>query len=68
MSPTCSGMSRRSAEDGGSAVEYGLLVAGVAGLIAAVVFLFGDVVSDLFVGTCDSVSSGSSGTTNPISC
>jgi len=54
----------RSDDDGGSAVEYGLLVTGIAGLIAAIVFLFGGVVSDLFVTTCDSVSSGSSTSTS----
>ena len=35
-------------EDGASAVEYGLLVAGIAALIVAVVFLFGGMISDVF--------------------
>ena len=34
-------------EDGASAVEYGLLLAGVAALIIAVVFLFGGAVANL---------------------
>jgi len=68
MSPARSGTSGRSAEDGGSAVEYGLLVAGIAGLIAAVVFVFGDTVSGLFDTTCTSISSGSSGQMAPVSC
>ncbi len=36
---------RRTSEDGASAVEYGLLLAGVAALIVAVVFLFGGAVA-----------------------
>ena len=43
---------RRRADDGASAVEYGLLVAGIAALVVAVVFLFGGVIKN----------SGSSGT------
>ena len=35
----------RRDEDGASAVEYGLLVAGIAALIVAVVFLFGGMIS-----------------------
>jgi pilus assembly protein Flp/PilA len=42
-------------ERGASAVEYGLLIAGVAALIVAVVFLLGDVVSAQFDDTCGSV-------------
>ena len=49
-------------EDGGSAVEYGLLIAGIAALISAVVLLFGGFVNDLFESTCTSVETGSSGT------
>jgi pilus assembly protein Flp/PilA len=45
-------------EDGASAVEYGLLIAGVAALIAAIVFLFGDAVLGLFTQTCDSINNG----------
>jgi len=48
-------------EDGASAVEYGLLLAGVAALIITVVFLFGGAVTDLFGDTCDSVGTGSGG-------
>jgi pilus assembly protein Flp/PilA len=44
-------------ERGASAVEYGLLVAGIAALIVAIVFAFGGVVmQDLFKNTCDSVA------------
>ena len=42
-------------ERGASAVEYGLLIAGVAALIVAVVFLLGGVVSGQFTDTCGSV-------------
>ena len=38
---------------GASAVEYGLLITGVAAIIAATVFLFGGFVGDLFRGNCD---------------
>lgn len=44
-------------ERGASAVEYGLLVAGIAALIVLVVFAFGGLVSDIFSSTCDSITS-----------
>jgi pilus assembly protein Flp/PilA len=47
-------------ERGASAVEYGLLVAGIAALIVAVVFLFGAQIRDVFADTCDKVQVGSS--------
>jgi pilus assembly protein Flp/PilA len=46
----------RRDEDGASAVEYGLLVAGIAALIVAIVFLFGGVIRDVFQGTCDTIA------------
>jgi len=55
------GRPRTIAEDGASAVEYGLLVAGIAALIVAVVVFFGGAVGDLFSNTCDTVGSGSGG-------
>jgi pilus assembly protein Flp/PilA len=51
--------SRRD-EDGASAVEYGLLVAGIAALIVAVVFLFGGVIKNSFSSTCGKISAGAS--------
>ena len=48
-------------EDGASAVEYGLLIAGIAALIVAVVFFFGGAVGDLFGNTCDTVGTDSGG-------
>jgi len=50
-------LDRRSDETGASAVEYGLLIAGVTALIVVAVFLFGHSVLDLFVHTCDTVGS-----------
>jgi pilus assembly protein Flp/PilA len=43
--------SRRN-QDGASAVEYGLLVAGIAALVVAVVFAFGGVIKGTFDNTC----------------
>jgi pilus assembly protein Flp/PilA len=43
-------------ERGASAVEYGLLVAGIAALIVAVVFLFGGFIKGIFTNTCTSVN------------
>jgi pilus assembly protein Flp/PilA len=45
-------------EAGASAVEYGLLVAGIAALIVAVVFLFGGMISNTFSSTCDTIADG----------
>lgn len=50
-------VSRRN-QDGASAVEYGLLVAGIAALVVAIVFLFGGVIRDSFQSTCSAVKSG----------
>ena len=49
-------------ERGASAVEYGLLVAGIAALIVAVVFAFGGVIQGVFTDTCDAVAAGASTT------
>ena len=46
-------------ERGASAVEYGLLVAGIAALIVVVVFAFGDTLRAVFQDTCNEDSSGS---------
>ena len=43
-------------ERGASAVEYGLLIAGIAALIVVVVFAFGPILQDAFGDTCDTVS------------
>jgi pilus assembly protein Flp/PilA len=49
-------------ERGASAVEYGLLIAGIAALIAVVIFAFKDTITGLFNDTCASVT-GVSGAT-----
>jgi pilus assembly protein Flp/PilA len=49
-------------EDGASAVEYGLLVAGIAALIVLIVFAFGGVIKSVFTSTCKAVASGASTT------
>jgi pilus assembly protein Flp/PilA len=51
----------RRTEDGASAVEYGLLVAGIAALIVAIVFLFGGVIKNSFDSTCKTIKGGASG-------
>ena len=48
-------------ERGASAVEYGLLIAGIAALIVVVVFAFGDNLNDMFTSTCDSVNGATAG-------
>jgi len=55
-------LTNRREQDGASAVEYGLLVAGIAALIVAIVFIFGGVIKDAFSKTCGKVSSGVTGT------
>ena len=50
---------RKDSERGASAVEYGLLIAGIAALIVVIVFAFGDNISDIFNDTCDAVATGS---------
>ena len=48
-------------ERGASAVEYGLLIAGIAALIVVVVFAFGGVIKDTFGHTCNAVATGGGG-------
>ena len=42
-------------ERGASAVEYGLLIAGIAALIVIVIFAFSGRVTGLFSDSCDSI-------------
>lgn len=53
--------SRRN-QDGASAVEYGLLVAGIAALVVVIVFAFGNVIKNAFTGTCNTLKNSGSGT------
>ena len=48
-------------ERGASAVEYGLLIAGIAALIVVVVFAFGNVIKNIFQKTCNSVGKSGGG-------
>jgi pilus assembly protein Flp/PilA len=48
-------------EDGASAVEYGLLVAGIAALIVAIVFIFGGMIRDVFSSTCGQIADSVTG-------
>jgi pilus assembly protein Flp/PilA len=47
-------------ERGASAVEYGLLIAGIAALIVAVIFVLGGNLKSVFTDTCSQVSASSS--------
>ena len=56
-------------EQGASAVEYGLLIAGIAALIVVAVFALGPIVHDAFSSTCDTIATQDDNTnTNPASC
>ncbi len=50
----------RRHDDGASAVEYGLLVAGIAAVIVLLVFTLGNLIKGSFQSTCDAVKTGSS--------
>jgi pilus assembly protein Flp/PilA len=53
----------RKNQRGASAVEYGLLIAGITALIVVIVYAFGGVVSNTYKSTCDAVgSSANAGT------
>ena len=52
-------------ERGASAVEYGLLIAGIAALIVVVVFAFGGVIKNIFSGTCTTVGTSANAGTCP---
>lgn len=47
-------------ERGASAVEYGLLIAGIAALIVVVVFAFGGSLKGIFTETCGKVTQSAS--------
>ncbi len=55
-------LAARRDEEGASAVEYGLLVAAIAAIVVAIVFLLGGVISEVFTTTCTEVADGA-GTT-----
>ena len=43
-------------ERGASAVEYGLLIAGIAALVVVAVFALGPIVKEAFTDTCDEIT------------
>jgi pilus assembly protein Flp/PilA len=45
----------RMDERGASAVEYGLLITGIAAVIVLMVFAFGGVLNNIFTNTCSSI-------------
>ena len=51
-------------ERGASAVEYGLLIAGIAALIVVAVFALGPIVKGAFTDTCNEISSKGKGGTS----
>jgi pilus assembly protein Flp/PilA len=51
---------RDSDENGASAVEYGLLVAGIAALVVVIVFAFGGVIKGVFQNTCNTLDTKAS--------
>jgi pilus assembly protein Flp/PilA len=53
----------RDREDGASAVEYGLLVAGIAALIVLIVFAFGGIIGNLFDNSCGNIAGEITGAT-----
>jgi pilus assembly protein Flp/PilA len=50
----------RLEERGASAVEYALLIAGIAAVIVLVVYAFGHVLNTVFDSTCDKVGASAS--------
>jgi pilus assembly protein Flp/PilA len=58
----------KNAERGASAVEYGLLIAGIAALIVVAVFALGPIVRDAFDKTCDTIASNDGITANGTNC
>ncbi|TVQ82538.1 MAG: Flp family type IVb pilin [Micavibrio sp.] len=46
----------KSSEDGATAIEYGLIAAGIAVAISAVVFTFGEELRDLFDNMAGKIS------------
>lgn len=45
-------------ESGAAAVEYGLLIAGIAAVIVAIIFTIGTKVSDAFQTVCTKLNNG----------
>jgi pilus assembly protein Flp/PilA len=52
---------RKGPDTGASAVEYGLLIFGIVAVIAAIIFLLGGHVLDLFTNSCTTIYSSPCG-------
>lgn len=53
----------RRSDRGASAVEYALLITGIAAVIVVAVFALGPVTREMFTDTCDNVQAEMSGST-----
>jgi pilus assembly protein Flp/PilA len=58
----------KNEERGASAVEYGLLIAGIAALIVVAVFALGPVVKGAFADTCKSIVTSDATAAHNASC
>jgi pilus assembly protein Flp/PilA len=58
----------KNEERGASAVEYGLLIAGIAALIVVAVFALGPIVRDAFDKTCDTIASNDGNASTAANC
>jgi pilus assembly protein Flp/PilA len=58
----------RMDERGASAVEYGLLIAGIAALIVVVVFALGPIIQEAFDNTCDTIGSNDQNASTTANC
>jgi pilus assembly protein Flp/PilA len=54
---------RRSSDRGASAVEYGLLIAAIAGVIIAIVFGLGEVIGGVFSDSCNGIGTAATQST-----
>ena len=55
-------------ERGASAVEYGLLIAGIAALIVVGIFALGPMIQKAFEGTCSDIATNSTLDTTATDC
>ena len=58
----------KNEERGASAVEYGLLIAGIAALIVVAVFALGPIVRDAFDKTCDTIGANDGNASTSANC
>ena len=58
----------RDEERGASAVEYGLLIAGIAALIVVVIFALGPYLQEAFGKTCDTIGANDGNASTSATC